>query len=75
MTENADQRCGLCGCFHRGDGMQLCPNYYPLRDALFDSAEVELNDREASALRWLAGAADWETRAALVSLFNKARTR
>lgn len=66
--------CPLCGCYHLGDGLQPCPNYDPLRDVLFDNAEVELSEQEASALRWLAGTADWQTRDALVSLFRKARS-
>ncbi len=67
------ERCPLCSCYHAGDGMQPCPNYFQLRDALFGSAEVELSEREAATLRWLAGIADGETRAALASIFEKSR--
>lgn len=71
MTTERSQ-CPVCRCFHP-NGVKPCPNYDQLHDALFDGAEVELSESEASTLRWLAGTADWQTRESLVSLIHKAR--
>lgn len=76
MGEDTFKRCPRCNSYcpamRDPSGLMLCPNYYPLRDALFPSGIESIPEPEDRILRWLAGMADQTTQAALISLFARA---
>lgn len=76
MSGDTFKRCERCGCYcpaaRDASGLMLCPNYYPLRDALFPGGLDTIPEPEDWILRWLAGMADQTTRDALISLFGLA---